>query len=98
MFPFTLPGPQFLLFYAVFAAAVILALFFLRSHLESVPHDTVDLNDPYLFACLRGGPKEVLTASLLGLIDRGLLTTKGSIVSQSANAISALVKKRIDKE
>lgn len=61
MNPFYLPGPQFLLFYTVFAAIVLGGLVFWRRRAELSPAPArIDLSDPYLIAYLRGGEKEVL--------------------------------------
>lgn len=73
MFPFDLPGPQFLLFYLVFA---IITVFGLRAWLRrqeggAVPR--LPWDDPLQIACLRGGPKEVLRIATFSLIDRGYL-------------------------
>src|SRR5215831_13834622 len=73
MFPFDLPGPSFLKFYALFALAVIVAVYFTRRLYESGPTPQIDATDPYLFACLRDGPKEVVRVVTLGLVDRGQL-------------------------
>jgi uncharacterized protein (TIGR04222 family) len=70
---FALPGPEFLAVYAIFAAATLVALYGGRQIVEWGPDPTIDLKDPYLFACLRGGPAEVIRITTLGLIDRGLL-------------------------
>jgi len=60
MNPFDLPGPQFLLFYIIFAGLVITGLVFWRRRAESSPSTPrIDLSDPYLIAYLRGGEKEV---------------------------------------
>jgi uncharacterized protein (TIGR04222 family) len=101
MFPFDLPGPQFLGFYALFAIAVIAAFYFGRRQYESGPIPSIDLTDPFLFACLRGGPKEVVRIATLGLIDRGLLKATGAAGSTLARAPEAkpeLVRRRIEKE
>src|SRR5882757_2474011 len=98
MFPFNLPGPDFLFFYGLFAIAVIAALYFGRSHYESGALPSIDLKDPLLFACLRGGPKEVITVAMLGLIDRGLLKASGRAITRSPDAKPELVRRRIEKE
>jgi uncharacterized protein (TIGR04222 family) len=98
MFPFNLPGPQFLFFYALFAFAVIAAFYFVRRHYESGPPPSLDLGDPFLFACLRGGPKEVLSVAVLGLIDRDLLKVTGRTVTRSPDAKPEFVHRRIEKE
>ena len=98
MFPFDLPGPQFLTFYAVFASVVIVAFYFGRRFLESGPLPSVDLTDPLLFACLRGGPKEVVRVATVGLIDRGLLKVSGRTVTRSAEAKSGIVHRRLEQQ
>src|SRR5882672_3898252 len=98
MFPFNLPGPAFLFFYALFAFAVIAAFYVVRRHSESGPPPSLDLVDPFLFACLRGGPKEVISVATLGLIDRGLLRTTGRTITRSPEAKPELVRRRIEKE
>src|SRR3974390_1249430 len=80
MYPFDLPGPQFLVFYGVFALAIILALNIGRRISEGGPTPQIEATDPYLFACLRGGPKEVARVATLGLVDRGLLQISGGKV------------------
>lgn len=77
MNPFTLPGPQFLVFYAAFAAAVLLLLHFGRRLRESGPLPRAELKDPYLFACLSDGPAQVVRVATIGLADRGLLKVNG---------------------
>ena len=53
MNPFDLPGPQFLLFYIIFAGLVISGLVFWRRRAESSPSTPrIDLSDPYLIAYL----------------------------------------------
>ncbi|HEY2137659.1 MAG TPA: TIGR04222 domain-containing membrane protein [Xanthobacteraceae bacterium] len=97
MFPLDLPGPQFATFYLVFAMVVIAALHFGRRHLESGPPPVIDPKDPYLLACLRGGPKEVVCVATLGLIDRGLLQISDRQVVRAPNARPALVGRRIEQ-
>jgi uncharacterized protein (TIGR04222 family) len=96
MFPFDLPGPQFLVFYAVFAIAVIAGFIYGRWRGESGPPPTAGATDPLLLACLRGGPTEVIRVATLGLIDRGLLTVSGRTVTRSGDP--EVVGRRIEKE
>jgi uncharacterized protein (TIGR04222 family) len=98
MFPFNLPGPDFLFFYGLFALGVIAALYFGRRHYESGPLPSIDLKDPLLFACLRGGPKEVVSVAILGLIDRGFLKATGRTITRSSEAKPELVSRRMEKE
>jgi uncharacterized membrane protein YgcG len=75
--PFYLPGPQFLLFYTIFAGVVICGAIFWRRRAELLPSTPrIDLSDPYLIAYLRGGEKEVAllrayapTNQMLGLVE-----------------------------
>src|SRR5260370_38136046 len=98
MFPFNLPGPEFLFFYGLFTISVIAALYFGRRHYESGSPPSLDLVDPFLFACLRGGPKEVISVATLGLIDRGLLRPTGRTITRSPQAKPELVRPPIQKE
>src|SRR5215510_7677609 len=96
MFPFNLPGPQFLVFYALFAIAVIAFFFFVRRRGEEGTPPPGSANDPLLLACLRGGPAEVIRVATLGLIDRGLLMVSDRTVTRTAKP--ELVGRRIEKE
>jgi uncharacterized protein (TIGR04222 family) len=96
MFPFNLPGPQFLVFYALFAVAAIAFFFFVRRHGEEGTPPPGGANDPLLLACLRGGPAEVVRVATLGLIDRGLLTVSDHTITRSATPEA--VDRRLEKE
>src|ERR1700722_14830241 len=98
MFPFNLPGPQFLLFYGMLCVAVLVVLYLARHHAESGPPPPIGAQDPYLLACLRGGPKEVACDVTIGLIDRGLLQIADRTVTRSPTAKPELVRRRIEKE
>ncbi len=78
MNPFDLRGPEFLLFYFVLSAIVLLTLFLLRWRDERQESLKPPLDDPYLVAFLRGGEGEALRIATLSLIDRGLLTLRSS--------------------
>jgi uncharacterized protein (TIGR04222 family) len=80
--PFELHGPEFLVFYAAFAAFVIICLIFWRRAAESGDAPVMNLADPYLIAYLRGGEREALAVALVSLIDRGLLVVKGQRLSE----------------
>jgi uncharacterized protein (TIGR04222 family) len=97
MFPFNLPGPQFLLFYIVFAAAVLAALYFARLRFEQGTPGSIDLQDPFVFACLRGGPTEVVRVATMGLIDRGLLQVAGSGARPSPQAGADSVRRPLER-
>jgi len=98
MNPFTLPGPQFLVFYALFAAAVLVALYLARRSNESGRLPNLETKDPYLFACLRGGPPEVIRIATLGLADRGLLQVSGGTVRISSGVSAATGWSGIEKQ
>jgi uncharacterized protein (TIGR04222 family) len=74
--PFDLRGPEFLLLYAAFGVAVLTAAAIARRVRESGPPPRLDLSDPYLAACLRGGRDEAIRVALLGLVDRGLVSAR----------------------
>jgi uncharacterized protein (TIGR04222 family) len=97
--PFDLRGPEFLLFYLVLGACVLLALYFLRYAGDAGDPPQVNLSDPYLIAFLRGGPNEVLRVATISLIDRGLLETSGtrvaSVRDKSAAALRIPIEKRL---
>lgn len=87
MNPFDLPGPPFLLFYAVLAIAVNVLFHRWRKGRESA--GTVpDLSDPYEISYLRGGQEEALRVATISLIDRGLLKQSGSGKAVAADAAS----------
>ena len=98
MNPFDLPGPQFLLFYTVFAAAVVAGLVFWRRRAElSSSSPRIDLSDPYLIAYLRGGEREVLRVATVTLIDRGLLVRNGSVIQRAENASPDSVRRPVEQ-
>lgn len=96
MNPFDLPGPQFLLFYLIFAAVVLVALVGLRRLLEAGPAPKIDIFDPYLIADLRGGTKEALSVAMVSLADRGLLAVNGTEVKRTPSASPQMVRKPIE--
>jgi hypothetical protein len=69
--PLDLSGPEFLLFYLVMGAFLLIAVAVLRRFGEPDSLLAVSLNDPYQIAYLRGGANEVLRLATVGLIDRG---------------------------
>ena len=84
MFPFNLTGPQFLLFYAAFAAVVILVHRWMHVSVRPASSDTARAQldaltaDPYRIACLREGPEEAVRVAVVNLVDRDLLATSGA--------------------
>src|SRR5262245_19192047 len=98
MNPFTLPGPQFLVFYILFACATLLALYLARRSNESGRLPNLAVKDPYLFACLSGGPTEVIRVATLGLVDRGLLKISDRTVKVAPGVNAASGWSGIEKE
>ena len=86
MNPFNLSGPDFLVFYIFFSAVVLVAAWYFRRQAESGPTPRMDLSDPYLIACLRGGETEALRLGVLALIDRGLLIADNTWIGRAAHA------------
>lgn len=77
MAPFTLAGPAFLAFYAVFAIGVLVAYGTWLRRFGATAGGGVMIDaltaDPYRIACLRAGPDEAVKLAVVNLIDRGLL-------------------------
>jgi len=97
MNPFDLPGPAFLVFYAVFAIAVNVLFHRWRRSRESsgtVP----DLSDPYEISYLRGGQEEALRVATVSLMDRGLLKQGdgGKVVAVGTGA-AAKVRRPLER-
>jgi uncharacterized protein (TIGR04222 family) len=97
MNPLVLSGPQFLAFYAVFALVVLLLIVAMRRALERGTLPRIELRDPYLFACLSGGPAEVVRVSTLDLVDRGLLTVTGDTARLARADAPALSQRPIER-
>lgn len=77
MNPFDLPGPQFLLFYLLLIAAVLMFLWKALNEAETGRPPALPLADPYQIAWLRGGTPEAARVAVLSLTDRGLLKLTG---------------------
>jgi uncharacterized protein (TIGR04222 family) len=98
MNPLALPGPQFLVFYVFYALAVLALLQVWRRWREAGALPTIGTKDPYLFACLNGGPTEVIRVGTVGLVDRGLLQLTGSTAHPAANIAPQFGQPRIERE
>ena len=98
MNPFDLTGPQFLLFYLILSALVMIVLVYLRRSAESPATPKLDLSDPYLIAYLRGGEAETLRVAAVSLIDRKLLVATGTELKCAEHASTASVRRPIEKE
>lgn len=96
--PFTLPGPQFLVFFIVLAVCALVAcrirvrLFGARSEFD-VTHLT---KDPYRAAYLRDGEKEVIRVALFNLVDRGLLRHDGFALAPAGKVEDRVVRRDLD--
>jgi uncharacterized protein (TIGR04222 family) len=104
LFPFILPGPLFLAFYAVFAAALLVAygMWLRRPGSSPVSKGGVMLDaltaDPYRIACLRAGPAEAVKLAVINLIDRDLLTqAKGKGWRATMKADPGLQRRSLDR-
>lgn len=97
MNPFDLTGPQFLLFYVIYAAVVIVGTIVWRKRAELTGSPRIDLSDPYLIAYLRGGEREVLQVATIALIARGLLVKTGKQIQRAENASANSVQRPIEK-
>ena len=78
MNPFDLKGPAFLALYAAIGAGVVLGTRWLRTQRESGPVPRLTGMDPYLIACLRGGPSESIRVAILSMLGRGQLERVGA--------------------
>jgi uncharacterized protein (TIGR04222 family) len=77
MNPFELPGPQFLVFYAMLGIAVVFLLYTVRQRAEGGDPVRLPSTDPYLIAYLRGGAAEAIRLGVAILVDRQLLEFDG---------------------
>jgi len=98
MNPLALPGPQFVTFYTLFAVIVLGLLYLGRRVYEGGALPTIEVRDPYLFACLNGGPAAVIRVATVGLVDRGLLQLTGGTAHPAANSAAQFGQPQIEKE
>lgn len=101
MFPFTLDGPRFLVFYALLAAGLAIAL---RLRGRAGPEGAATLRidslaqDPYQVACLRGGAAEAVRVAVVNLVDRGLLVhTVGQRLGVTVEGSEDLPRRDLDR-
>ena len=70
-FPFDLTGPQFLVFYPIFAIGVAGLVRYLFAQREEVAELVLPrLTDPYRIALLRDGRREAVRIAVLALVER----------------------------
>jgi uncharacterized protein (TIGR04222 family) len=98
MNPLALPGPQFLVFYVFYTLAVLALLLAWRRWHEAGALPTIDTKDPYLFACLNGGPAAVIRVATVGLVDRGLLQLTGGTAHPAPNMAAQFGQPQIERE
>lgn len=91
MNPFNFTGPEFLLFYTVFAGAIALILLQLSRAQEPDATPASSFSDPYLIAYLRGGAEESLRVTMISLLDRGLLKRVGGAIAQSKDKAPSVI-------
>jgi uncharacterized protein (TIGR04222 family) len=97
MFPFNLPGPQFLLFFVIFAlAAFIIVAVVLHRREAAWPLPKLDVSDPYRIACLSGGKVAAMQVAMLSLIDRGIVAVDGNTLETVSGTVD--VNRPIEKE
>lgn len=98
MLPFTLPGAQFLGFYAIFAVLLLAAFWY---YVNSGPSTATRLSeltaDPYQIAHLRGGEQEAVRVAIVNLVDRGLLAAEGGLVRVSRADAADFVRRPLDR-
>jgi uncharacterized protein (TIGR04222 family) len=81
MNPFDLSGPDFLVFYLIFAILVVTGLKLAVAQAEGGAPPALPLSDPYQIAWLRGGTPEAARIAVLSLTDRGLLALRGETLT-----------------
>jgi len=91
-FPFDLTGPQFLVFYPIFAIGVAGLVRYLFAQREEVAELVLPrLTDPYRIALLRDGRREAVRIAVLALVERGLLAIKpGGAISVASTALDSV--------
>ena len=73
MNPFDLPGPQFLMLYAVLGVVVVGAVYYFKQQAEAGEPGRLPVSDPYVIAFLRGGAVDAVRLGVAVLVDRKLL-------------------------
>jgi uncharacterized protein (TIGR04222 family) len=97
MNPFELPGPLFLIFFALMGTVLLAGLLWVRRSWEPDPTIPVHLTDPYEIACLRGGTTEVLRLATTGLIDRGLLEVDGQQLKVANQDMAKMIRHPVER-
>jgi uncharacterized protein (TIGR04222 family) len=100
MNPFSLYGPQFLLFYVGLLVITLFAVARLRrrDELRDTPYSDTPWNDPYRIAFLRGGKHELVRVVVVSLVDRGLLNVQKDCVQTTSIGRETLPRKRVERD
>ena len=97
MNPFNLAGPEFLLFYVIFSAALLIGAC-IYWHVRTSRADVPVLTNPYEIAYLRGGPAEAIRVAVIGLIERGVLTADELRVVRTVEGGEAGISDRFERK
>lgn len=97
MFPFNLPGPEFLALFFVLACAAGWLAWFLRRQWDPEPLASEPIHDPYLLAFLCGGRAHMLRVAVLSLIDRELLQVRGDVLRTAGAGCVEKSSRPLDK-
>jgi uncharacterized protein (TIGR04222 family) len=96
--PFDLRGPEFLVFFSLFALVLSILLHSLRTRNEATETQTFDLaQDPYQIAYLRGGRNHLIQTAVFSLVDRGFLLVRGSHLRTTGHDAASKVRKPLEK-
>jgi uncharacterized protein (TIGR04222 family) len=97
VFPFDLPGPEFLVFYLATTITFVVVAIFWRWGREAAPIPKLSSLDPCLLAYLRGGEAETIRCVILSLVDRGLLIAHGLEVRRAGDAEPDQARRPIER-
>ncbi len=96
--PFDLRGPEFLAFFILFSAAVVIVADGLRKRREAREPSTFNLaQDPYQVAYLQGGTIHLVQSAVLSLLDRKLLKARDSHLRTTDPKSIELVRRPLEK-
>jgi uncharacterized protein (TIGR04222 family) len=96
--PLDLPGPPFLIFYAIVGSLTLVVVWAVTRVIESSwPMPKLKLHDPYEIAFLRGGKKEALSLATFSLVDRGLLDLSQEILTTKKQTAIRHAQKPIEQ-
>jgi uncharacterized protein (TIGR04222 family) len=101
--PFDLRGPEFLVFYGVFSAAVVVLVLLVERFFEAGSSDDAAAwgagvaKDPYQVAYLRGGRDEVIRVAIVSLVERQLLATDGGNLQTAVDNAADVARRPLDR-